>query len=525
MYCKLFVFFCSHRRSKKKCPQCSQLFGNLPLHMREEHNWTQPSSQNVSAMFGLRKNVETSTEKKKYRHYLKICPFEECYSVTKNPGEHLRSKKHGMKTTDPDYKSTIKLFKRYDPSLLECVTITESPKKRYGVINKKNTTARKQNSSLLSQIPIEEQSTIIDEQNSRSGSGDESGFFPLGPTVNKLITEFHKYMVGPNRGRKTRSVQGVVYDVRRALKIIGIRDDLSSMFEDDDEGLLTFIDHYEKKKALPGSIKKYISSLRDFIKFLIQSRSHEFSVTKMIQTDTKLEQWRKNYRRRDRLQSHKRKADDRLMLIDKNQVATYDASAHKQQKRSGVVVNMTMEEYKGKSTIGNQHHIPVWNHKTVETYGPAPVLLKQDLFQRLKVFVQIIRPKLIVICSDAVFLSWAGHQMQSSDPSKRLHAMWERSGNFQGRNLPKNLTMNHIRKSVSTAARKQKNSYTKEIAITMAHSEKTASTHYDIYEQEKASAKGAEEIQREPKKFNHFSGTRLLQLGENNGRKKKKKLY
>jgi len=135
----------------------------------------------------------------------------------------------------------------------------------------------------------------------------------------------------------------------------------------------------------------------------------------MIQTDAKLEQWRKNYRRRDRLQSHKRKADDRLMLIDKNQVATYDASAHKQQtcklfddflndpnkkltrtdycsmrdhllveiglsnaQRSGVVVNMTMEEYKGNSTIGNQHHIPVWNHKAVETYGPEPLLLKQD---------------------------------------------------------------------------------------------------------------------------------------------------
>jgi len=82
-----------------------------------------------------------------------------------------------------------------------------------------------QNSSLLSQTSIEEQSTIIDKQNSRllssqtvieelscskaveeqscsdseyeereseSESGDESGSDPLRPTVNKLITEFHK---------------------------------------------------------------------------------------------------------------------------------------------------------------------------------------------------------------------------------------------------------------------------------------------------------------------------------------------
>jgi len=63
------------------------------------------------------------------------------------------------------------------------------------------------------------------------------------------------------------------------------------------------------------------------------------------------------------------------------------------------------------------------------------------------------------------------------------------------KDVPKNLTITYIRKSVSTAARAQKNCYTKKIATTVVHSEKTAGTHYDIFEQEKSSAKGAEQIQ------------------------------
>jgi len=92
--------------------------------------------------------------------------------------------------------------------------------------------------------------------------------------------------------------------------------------------------------------------------------------------------------------------------------------------------------------------------------------------------------------------------------------------------------MNHIRKSVSTTARQQKSQFTKEIAITMAHSEKTAGTHYDIFEQELASAQGANQIknlfrdspktaespslpeQTTPKKRKKWSGEEVVILTE-----------
>ena len=212
-------------------------------------------------MFGLRRKPEAA--KKKYTHYNKICPFEGCYGVTKNPGEHLRGKKHGMMKTDPDYKTTLKLFKRYDPSLLEDVEITESPKKRYGVVEKELIPAKRnfaglhQSSIWFVQIGSLEENSCTNSEFDSENDSDSSSYgkrdavirYQLGPTVNKLITEFHEYMVGPNRGRKSRAVEGVVYDVRRILLIAGIQDDLSLLLEDD-EGLLKFVSHYENSGEL-----------------------------------------------------------------------------------------------------------------------------------------------------------------------------------------------------------------------------------------------------------------------------------
>ena len=55
--------------------------------------------------------------------------------------------------------------------------------------------------------------------------------------------------------------------------------------------------------------------------------------------------------------------------------------------------------------------------------------------------------------------------------------------------------MNHVRKTVLTTSRAEGNEHTKEIATVMTHSLKIANTHYDIFEQEKASVVGAREIQ------------------------------
>ena len=556
--------------------------------MRKVHNWSHASSKGVCGLFGLRKLV-LSTKDRKYQHSLKVCPFPNCCSVTKNPGEHLKSKRHGIAAEDPNYKKMIKMFKKFNPDVMRELSLTKSPCKESGIIKKKakcnpvtkGIEHKPLSSNYISLSPID--SFGVSEKDNYSPTVDDSHTVVDSPTVvdlptvddshtvvdsptvvdshtvvdspedesctktKKLINEFRQYMTGPNRGRKVTSVQGVVYDIERILKVIGVENDIRLLVEDDDVRLLKFINHCEEKGNLAGSIKKYLASLRDFMQFLAQSKCHNLSIEKILKIDAKLDQWRKKYRKQDRLQSHKRKAEDRKLLINKEQVKLYDqgkpkadalnvfnefqknptktlirtdfckardflmveielANAH----RSGVVVNMKMDEYRGATLVSNQHHIPVWDHKTIECYGAAPVILNSNLFNKLETYVLYMRSQINTNC-DELFTSWSGRKLQSSDPSKKIHKMWKESGVFEGKDIPKNLTVNHIRKSVSTAARAEGSLHTKEIAILMAHSMKTANTHYDIYEKEMAQAVGAKEIQtlfrdsESPKKISNSS--------------------
>uniref|UniRef100_A0A7M5V6H3 Uncharacterized protein n=2 Tax=Clytia hemisphaerica TaxID=252671 RepID=A0A7M5V6H3_9CNID len=167
------------------------------------------------------------------------------------------------------------------------------------------------------------------------------------------------------------------------------------------------------------------------------------------------------------------------------------ANAH----RSGVSVHMTMEEYRGHFTDEDFEKIPVWNHKTVSSYGAAPVCLRPAAFDCLRTYVDVVRPKLNPTCQQ-VLVTWGREPLQDSDPSKAVHRIWEKCGNFEGREIPKNLTINHIRKSASTLSRKERNPHLKEIATLMAHSEKTANMHYDMFDRDNACTVGARQIEK-----------------------------
>ena len=239
-----------------------------------------------------------------------------------------------------------------------------------------------------------------------------------------------------------------------------------------------------------------------------------------------LVQWWKSFKGKDKIQRHMAKADDQEMLIDANQVKAYDEGQVKQAAislfkklssdltltrkeycivrdyliveiglanahRSGVAANMTLSEFSKHRRIGEDKiSIPVWNHKTVETYGAAPVVLTSELFEHLNLYIQCARPQVCKEDDRHVFLSWAGNKMKSGDTSKRFHEVWKNSGNFEGRELPKQLCLNHLRKSVSTGVREEKSANSKEVAVGMMHSVSTADAHYDLFNKDKATAIG-----------------------------------
>ena len=132
-----FIFF--RKRDSKVCPVCKTNTTCLPVHLRKEHSCSQSSSCSAVGQFGLRKrkgeSVTDLKENKKYLHYSKICPVDECTRVSKNIGEHLRSKMHGYDSKSDIYKRLVKQAKRFDSSLMPS-TVVESPKKKYRLTQK-----------------------------------------------------------------------------------------------------------------------------------------------------------------------------------------------------------------------------------------------------------------------------------------------------------------------------------------------------------------------------------------------------
>lgn len=95
--------------------------------------------------------------------------------------------------------------------------------------------------------------------------------------------------------------------------------------------------------------------------------------------------------------------------------------------RSGVLANMTAEEFYQARDIDGQKVVSVKDHKTTCLYGPAKVVLNPTLFSWLHIFVMNIRSQ---ISSNAnyVFLSWTGEKMSSGDISKSVQTAWTKAG-------------------------------------------------------------------------------------------------
>ena len=119
-------------------------------HLQLAHNWSKASAQAAVGQHNMRKRKGESLVapggKKKYPHKQKICPLPDCYSTSKNIGEHLRSKKHSIfpyGETEVLYKKLVKEARHFDSKLVP--ETEDSPKKRYGIVSKKGIPLQRKN--------------------------------------------------------------------------------------------------------------------------------------------------------------------------------------------------------------------------------------------------------------------------------------------------------------------------------------------------------------------------------------------
>lgn len=128
-------------------------------------------------------------------------------------------------------------------------------------------------------------------------------------SVKKLLDRFFNYMIGPDRNRKERSISVIVGDVRRIFVAVGVKDDLDIVFRNGgvDFRDLYIVKHCGAKGTKPSSIKKYLYSLIDFCEFLLAEDIVMANVKRrdMHTLIEKNKQWRKNYKRQEKILKQK----------------------------------------------------------------------------------------------------------------------------------------------------------------------------------------------------------------------------
>ena len=578
---------------------------NLPRHLRsKEHNWSNESAVAVTGQFAIRRKMTKETSdvaaadsaatKHKSYHRKRICPVSNCMKVVLHLNEHLQ-KTHKMERNQV-YRDLLRKAHYYCPGKMPKNIVT-SPRKRYGLIKRKTTVLPQEApSNIMLSNPVEKEfgqnlyndneimqnvlspvkkfdlrhlpTTLAKYSDSESDSDnngnnssstdseyendvfDENGAIKCGPYVSELLTRFYKYMIGPDRGRKRKPVSTVVYSLKKIFSAIGVGNSMTVLFDDIRKSVRDryLMQYCVDNQVKPGSIRTYLYALKDFCQFLLAEDITVDGVeTHQIRNAShKLEQWRRNYRSKDKLRKHVRAAEDLEMIVTPDQVSTYeksenailakvlfrefeDSSSRKLSladyccvrdhlytillfangHRSGVIANMTMEEFGKAKVVGDVVEINVWRHKTVDTYGPAKVTLLPQHFSWLNIYVLYLRSQLTVQCSN-VFLSWTGNAISPGDVSKRLHLLWTRAGIFDGRIIPKNLSVNIVRKSASTGLRENNSEHVKAAADSMMHSKKTADEHYALINMQTSVAEGSKalrshfyrDVSESPKKEN-----------------------
>ncbi len=89
---------------------CVAIRYDLPRHKRLVNKWCAQNAKHVKALYGLRKDYETTIVKSSLKtdyHTAKACPVDGCKAFTLVMARHLRDV-HKMSKSDPDYVTPLK---------------------------------------------------------------------------------------------------------------------------------------------------------------------------------------------------------------------------------------------------------------------------------------------------------------------------------------------------------------------------------------------------------------------------------
>ena len=545
------------KKPRRRCPlkSCKADVIDIPRHLREVHDWSKEMARKATSRYGMRKSFEPKPVKKKnsessegkriytdyHRH--RACPIQGCKSVVKRLSGHIRQVHRDIPVGSPFYKKIlrearsaktwkpseqVKRFRREEKTEAKNCSLDDSVEEME-VTN---------NTEPSEQLSTEEEQAIMESAEEAYSSNVEEEI--------SVVSSFCSWLRSADGGRKDKKLSKQhASQLFRILQIIDPSQQFQSLFN---KTLLrdTFLKQAETRYTA-DTVKAYLLSLRHFCSYVVAEKPESVDVDPALvqQIQEKARLWSMSYKKDSKRRHLEKMSIDLSSLVTPEMVNEYERSdaarsavAHLEQlsgahslqvnqsmytlvrdfilleitianaHRSGVLANMTLEEYKKAKRVDDSMVISVKEHKTADTHGPARVVLSLSLFSYLRLYINEMRSQVEDSTSEEygsnkarAFLSWNGAKLESGQISTAINAAW-RKGGMQG-----HVTSTLLRKSAVTNVHTRHKEMKSDLADLMGHKEYTALRFYRLKKKEEACLQAGSSLPNimrsaEPKKGN-----------------------
>ena len=216
-----------------------------------------------------------------------------------------------------------------------------------------------------------------------------------------------------------------------------------------------FLEGHAKKNYHPKTTQSYLMSLRHFYAFSLTCEFCDgISKEQIVALKEKVSRWSSSFRHSSAKRHWEKMEEDLHSLISPEQINEFERSEASREAicllgqlsgahcitltqaqytlvrdfliveisvdnaiRSGALANMTVGEFKKRRKEGEDNVLLIKDHKTLESHGPARIVLSAKLDSWMTIFVREVRSQVTGVTNDddsRVFLSWNA-QSQASD--------------------------------------------------------------------------------------------------------------
>ena len=348
-----------------------------------------------------------------------------------------------------------------------------------------------------------------------------------------VLQQFKFWLEGVDGGRREeKTAKQYVSQVRVALNAVSPTTQAISCLVMTNLVRDHWLNELEKNKR-PGTCKAYLGSLSKFLRFLMLERPKGVDVdeSEIRAAKEQVHEWMSSYKKPIARRMWEKKMEDFDNLISADDIRRFDVSEPSRKAvqiieqysrdapssyptqtdytlvrdfflttlcinnacRAGPLANMTLGEFRRAKKEGEQYVVRVLNHKTVDTHGPASVVVSASLYNWLVIYLSKMRNSLNGAKFDeneVVFLSWNAKPMTSSMVSAQINSFWSKALGKGAARMSATL----IRKTAVSAVHEKHVDMKKGLANLMTHSQRTAEKYYNIQEKGRSDARTVEQL-------------------------------